>query len=80
MSHRILKAGVPPSKGLFSDAADTFESYYYWMKDGITASWTGQKPKAGGWSISEYRTSQVVVYHANEDDDDGGAVVGGSNV
>jgi hypothetical protein len=70
MSHRILKDGVPPSKGLFSDAADTVESYYYWMKDGITASWTGQKPKAGGWSISEYRTNDVVVFHATDYDDD----------
>ncbi len=32
MSHRILKDGVSLSKGLFSDAADTVESYYYWMK------------------------------------------------
>ena len=71
MSHRILKTGAPPSKGLFSDVADTFESYYYWMKDSMTSPWTGQKTKPDGWSVSEYHTNNnVVVFHATDDDDD----------
>lgn len=68
MSHRILKTDVPVSRGIFSDAADTLESYYYWMKNGI--AWAKQKsPAKDGWSISEYRTNNVVVFHATDDEE-----------
>ena len=77
MSHRVLKTGAPPSNGLFTDVADTFESYYYWVKGSITSPWIGQKTRPDGWSVSEYRTSDVMVFHANDDDDE---AVGGSKV
>jgi hypothetical protein len=72
MSHRILKTGINEPRGLFIDISDAAESYYYWMKDRLSTPWKVSKetPLKNGFSISEYRTSNVVVHHATDDDDD----------
>ena len=72
MSHRILKTGINEPRGLFIDISDAAESYYYWMKDRLSTSWkvSNETKLENGFSISEYRTSNVVVHHATDDDDD----------
>jgi hypothetical protein len=72
MSHRILKASINEPRGLLTDMSEAAESCYYWIKDRVSSSWkvSNETNLKNGFSISEYRTSSVVVYHATDDEDD----------
>jgi hypothetical protein len=65
MSHCILKTGVSPPRGLFTDIGDTAECYWYWAKNELTGSWAEFKINRG-WSIAGFDS---IVYHANEDEE-----------
>jgi hypothetical protein len=68
MSHRILKPSAPEPRGLLTDISDMAESYWYWAKEQMTESWVKPKKSPNKWSISEFRTDNVKVYHANEEE------------
>jgi hypothetical protein len=72
MSHCILKKGVPPAKGILMDMADSVELFCYWVKDSVSWNKVDTKDAGKGMSVSEYRTGNVKVYHANDDDEDEG--------
>ena len=76
MSHRILKSEPPGPRGLFTDAADMAESYWYWAKNKLVGQW--REKDDVNWKRnntnsrkewSTFKTSSVVVYHANDDED-----------
>lgn len=75
MSHRILKPDAPASRGVFSDVSDMAESYYWWARNSITGAWTWRKKKTSEWTISEFRTDNTVVHHANTEEDEVGGPV-----
>ncbi len=75
MSHHILKTGPPEPRGLFTDAADMAESYWYWAKNKLAGPW--QEKGDPNWKRnnsstrkewSTFKTNNGVVYHANDDD------------
>jgi hypothetical protein len=65
MSHCILKTGVSPPRGLFTDISDTAECYWYWVKNELTGSWVEFKMNRG-WSIAGLNP---IVYHANDEEE-----------
>jgi len=70
MSHRILKTSIPPQRGVFTDMADMAESYWCWAGNQLTSSFGrgwGQG-KSDGWTITEFRTNHVTVFHANDEE------------
>ena len=75
MSHRILKTGISEPRGVLTDAADMAESYWYWAKNKLMSNWHDKDDlnwKRNNSNIrkewSTYKTSNVVVHHANDDD------------
>lgn len=52
------------------DMADSVELFCYWLKDNM--SWSKSGKKDVGMSVSEYRTGNVRVHHANDDDEEDG--------
>lgn len=71
MSHRILKTSLPEQRGLLSDVSDMAESYWYWAKNKLMETWSIRKGEGSRrkneWTISEFRTDNVVVHHAIDD-------------